>query len=974
MLRIRRTLAAASALIALVASGCVSDPPAGVDAGVFSSCGADETPYTPKAQSGASGGLSIQPLQFTCKKLSNGLRVYAMPDKDTASVSVAVWYEVGSKDDPKGRSGFAHLFEHLMFKATTNNPSEGFDRLTEDAGGFNNASTWNDFTDYYETVPANHLERVLWGEEERMGSLVIDEATFASEREVVKEELRQRVLGAPYGKLFGFYLTQAAFDVHPYGRPGIGSIEDLDAATVEDVRAFHAAYYRPDNAVMVVAGNFDEAQLDAYVAKYFAGIETPERAIPRVTAVEPKRTAARNFTVYEPNTPLPAVTISWPSPAVDSDDNAALVMLDAILTSGESSRLYQSLVYEQQIAAEAGSNIDITADPGVYALYVILSGDATAEAEAGLAALKAEVARLRDTLVSEAELDEARNELVTAVLDSRETSDGRASELARAVVLDKDPRAADRSLEQLQAVTAADVQRVARKIMDDAQSVTITYLPEEMQNGAAEHVFADAPTIVTASIDIPASEIPVYALAPEGSRVMPPEAGAPVAAKVPAAVEKTLSNGLRVIVASKPGLPLVSASLRMPAGAALDPQGKAGLAAMTADLVTRGTATRSASEIASQIESLGASIDAGAGVDATDVSISTRSDKAAQAFAIMADVVMHPVFAEEEFERAKQETLDGLMLSLRQPSSVASMTMTRALYGETAYGGVITPESVEAITAADLKAFHTYWMPLGAVLVIAGDVTPEEGFALAEKAFGSWSMPAGFGLDLKGGTSVSYTISGPRAIVVDIPEIGQAAVLLGRVGPSRLSPDYVDAAVANAVLGGGYSSRLNSEIRIKRGLSYGAGASLPARKMAAPLIGSAQTRNDAVAQVVDLLGSEFARLGNEPIGEKELSARKAYMIGNFGRSVETTAGLAGQYSALAQFNLPLERLQTYSAEIAGVTVERAGAAARKYHDPATATLVIVGDAAKFWDAVKDKRTGMERIGSDELELGSGALK
>lgn len=974
MLRIRRTLAAASALIALVASGCVSDPPAGVEgvapAGVYSSCGADETPYTPKAQSGAAGGLSIQPLQFTCKKLSNGLRIYAMPDKDTASVSVAVWYEVGSKDDPKGRSGFAHLFEHLMFKATTNLPSEGFDRLTEDAGGFNNASTWNDFTDYYETVPANHLERVLWGEAERMGSLVIDEAAFASEREVVKEELRQRVLGAPYGKLFGFYLTQAAFDVHPYGRPGIGSIEDLDAATVEDVRAFHAAYYRPDNAVMVVAGNFDEAQLDAYVAKYFAGIKTPERPIPRVTAVEPRRTAARNFTVYEPNTPLPAVTISWPSPAVDSDDNAALVMLDAILTSGESSRLYQSLVYEQQIAAEAGSNIDITADPGLYALYVILSGDATAEA--GLAALKAEVARLRDTLVSEAELDEARNELVTAVLASRETSGGRASELARAVVLDKDPRAADRSLEQLQAVTAADVQRVARKIMDDTQSVTITYLPEEMQNGAAEHVFADAPTIVTASIDIPASEIPVYALAPEASRVMPPEAGAPVAAKVPAAVEKTLSNGLRVIVASKPGLPLVSASLRMPAGAALDPKEKAGLAAITADLVTRGTATRSASEIASQIESLGASIGAGAGVDATDVSISTRSDKAAQAFAIMADVVMHPVFAEEEFERAKQETLDGLMLSLRQPSSVASMTMTRALFGETAYGGVITPESVEAISAADLARFHTdSWRSTGAVLVIAGDLTAEEGFALAQAAFGKWPTPAGMA---KHTPTATGALPGPRAITVDIPEIGQAAVLLGRVGPSRLADDYVDAAVANAVLGVGYSSRLNSEIRIKRGLSYGASAGLPARPMPAPVVGSAQTRNDAVAQVVDLLGSEFARLGNEPIGEKELAARKAYMIGNFGRSVESTAGLAGQYSALAQFNLPLERLQTYSAEIVGVTPERAGAAARKYYDPATATLVIVGDAAKFWDAVKDKRTGMERIGIDELELGSGALK
>ena len=973
MLLVRRTLAAASALIALVASGCVSDPPvagaadAPAKASVFSSCGADETPYTPKA----SGGLSIAPLQFTCKKLSNGLRVYAMPDKDTASVSVAVWYEVGSKDDPKGRSGFAHLFEHLMFKATTNNPSEGFDRLTEDAGGFNNASTWNDFTDYYETVPANHLERVLWGEAERMGSLVIDEATFASEREVVKEELRQRVLGAPYGKLFYLYLNQAAYDVHPYGRPGIGSIEDLDAATVEDVRAFHAAYYRPDNAVMVVSGNFDEAQLDAYVEKYFAGIETPKREIPRVTAVEPKRTAARSYTVYEPNTPLPAVSVTWPSPTADSDDNAALVMLDAILTSGESSRLYQSLVYEQQIASDAGSLIDITADAGIYSLYVILSDGETAAD--GLAALNAEVARLRDTLVTEAELDEARNELVTAVLDSRETSDGRASELARAVVLDKDPRAADRGLEQLQAVTAADVQRVARMIMDDTQSVTITYLPEEMQNGAAEHVFVDAPTIVAKSIDIPASEIPVYALAPEGSRVLPPEAGPPVAAKVPAAVEKTLGNGLRVIVASKPGLPLVSASLRMPAGAALDPKDKAGLASMTADLVTRGTATRSATEIASQIESLGASIGAGAGPDATDVSISTRSDKAAQAFAIMADVVMHPAFAEEEFERAKQERLDGLMLSLRQPSSVGSMTMTRALFGETPYGGVITPESIEAIAPADLKAFHRErWTPDDAVLVIAGNVSAEEGFALAEAAFGAWSDPHG--------TSVSIylddgpALPGPRSIVVDIPAIGQAAVMLGRVGPSRTADDYVDAVVANAVLGGGYSSRLNAEIRIKRGLSYGAGSNMPGRQMPGPMIGNAQTRNDAVAQVVDVMSAEFARLGAEPIAEKELTARKAVLIGGFGRSVETTAGLASQYSALAQFNLPLEKLQTYSAEITAVTSAQAGAAARKYFDPKDATLVIVGDAQLFWDAVKDERAGMERINIDELELGKAGLK
>src|SRR4051812_13591717 len=205
---------------------------------------------------------AVAPLNYTTRTLPNGLRIYAIRNTNTSNVSVQVWYDVGSKDDPRGRSGFAHLFEHMMFKATRNLPAESFDRLTEDVGGFNNASTNDDYTNYYEVVPANHLQRLLFAEAERMSSLVIDPASFASERDVVKEELRSRVLAQPYGRLFYLYLPMITYDVHPYARPGIGSIEDLDAATIDDVRAFHAIYYRPDNAVMVVAGNFDPAQLD----------------------------------------------------------------------------------------------------------------------------------------------------------------------------------------------------------------------------------------------------------------------------------------------------------------------------------------------------------------------------------------------------------------------------------------------------------------------------------------------------------------------------------------------------------------------------------------------------------------------------------------------------------------------------------------------------------------------------------------
>jgi zinc protease len=312
------------------------------------------------------------------------------------------------------------------------------------------------------------------------------------------------------------------------------------------------------------------------------------------------------------------------------------------------------------------------------------------------------------------------------------------------------------------------------------------------------------------------------------------------------------------------------------------------------------------------------------------------------------------------------------MLQLRQPSSVGSMAMTRSLFGASPYGNVMTPDTLRALTTKDLATFHkSAWKPGASVLVIAGDITPEAGFKLAEAAFGGWAGAVG------GATTKPSTVSkapAPKSVVVDIPQVGQAAVLLGRVGPSRLSQDYVQTAVANAVLGDGYSSRLNSEIRIKRGLSYGARSGLAARKLSGPIVASAQTRNDAVPQVIDLMISEFTRLGNEPIAEKELAARKAYIIGGFGRSVETTSGIAGQYSALAQFGLPLEKLQTYSSDIAAVTAEQAGAAARIYFDPAQATLIVVGDAAKFWDDVKAKRGGMVRINIDKLKLGSATLK
>ena len=411
-------------------------------------------------------------LRLGQRTLANGLQVVSIPDAAAATVAVQVWFRVGGKDDPPGRSGFAHLFEHMMFKSTRHMASETFDRLTEDVGGNNNAYTAEDVTVYQSEVPTNHLERLLWAEAERMAYLTVDQANFDSERDVVKEELRQRVLADPYGRLFN-ELPAAAFDVHPYRRPVVGSIEDLDAATLADVRAFHSTYYRPDNAVLVVSGGFEPAQLDAWVERYFAPLQRPLGAVPRVDIKEPPLAANRRLSLQAPNVPLPAVAMVWRGPAQRHPDAAALRVAAALLSAGDSARLNEALVYRAQVAQQAGFSADLYADAGTLVAYAIsAAGKSLATIEP---MLLAEIERLALRPISEAELDKVRTQLLTAALSSRQRPPGRAAAVGQALLVYGDARQADRELPELQAVRAADVQRVLRQHVLAARRTTLSY-------------------------------------------------------------------------------------------------------------------------------------------------------------------------------------------------------------------------------------------------------------------------------------------------------------------------------------------------------------------------------------------------------------------------------------------------------------------------------------------------------------------
>jgi zinc protease len=420
----------------------------------------------------AIGQVKVAPLNIKQRTLGNGMKIVSLQDNSSPTVAIHVWYDVGGKNDPPGRSGFAHLFEHMMFKSTKNMPNEKLDRLTEDVGGFNNASTAEDWTNYYEVVPSNHLEVLLWAEADRMQNLNVDETNFASERLVVQEEYRQGVLAQPYGRLFQ-YLDSLSFQKHPYKRGVIGNLEELEAATTKDANEFYKTFYRPDNAVLIVVGDFDQKQFDAWVDKYFAAIKKPESKIPRVTVTEPDWTTERRYMQTAPIVPFPATAITYLAPPSKSADVPALRLAASILSGGDSSRLYLEMVRNQQIAQEASFNADIRVDKGLLYFLGIASENGTSEQleKAFLAELK----KIQEKPVSAQELEKAKNQLITQTLRQRETNAGKAAAIERANAYQGDPLAVNSDIQKLQAVKPADIQRVMKKYFTDKNRVVIYY-------------------------------------------------------------------------------------------------------------------------------------------------------------------------------------------------------------------------------------------------------------------------------------------------------------------------------------------------------------------------------------------------------------------------------------------------------------------------------------------------------------------
>ncbi|RJY10377.1 M16 family metallopeptidase [Aurantiacibacter aquimixticola] len=910
---------------------------------------------------GDAPALTAPEIEFTEWQLDNGLRVIAIEDDSTSTVTTSLWFEIGSKLDPEGRSGFAHLFEHILSRKTVNMPYNMIYDLTADVGGTRNASNGTDRTNYFETVPAEYLERMLWTHRERMAFPVVDDEVFETERSVVKEEYRTRVLAPPYGLFGRVVIPEIAYDDLPHRRPGIGSMEDLDAATLDDARAFHQAYYGPDTATLIVAGNFEMAELRALVDEYFADIAPRANPVDvTITTREDRRTEPRSVTASAPNVPLPLVGTVWQLPEATHPDAPALEVLEAIMANGDNSRLYRALV-EPGIAVQVSQGAGLSEEGGTMSQFGVVNPQADQAQVAAI--LAAENARIRDELVSAAELAEAKNEIIAGSLRRRETARGRAFELGEALVSTGDPRAADRRLAAIAAVTAEDVQRVARTWLDPEARVDVVYSRGEFDPST----FANPEPMPTFR-SLPSAVGEPLAVLPEGEREAPPGPGEAPVVNTPQFQTRTLANGIEVVAVQTGDVPIATMQVLLPGGSISDPRAKSGIAEMAAALAEYGTPTRSARDIAARMESLGAGMGGSARSDNTTFSLTAPVANMAAAGEVFADVIQNASYPEDAFERERGRALDGLRLAMSEPASLASMAIRPILYGDAPYGNIGggTPASLAALTREDLLEHRqTYWHPSQAQIVVSGGVSPAEAFALAEQLFGDWqsATPAPAPITNRAGEGEPA-----RTVVIDMPDAGQAAVYLVGRGPERASTDYFPLLLANAVLGGGSSGRLFEEIRTNRGLSYGSYSGLGSLLEDPLLQASAQTANETVDEVVQVMLDQYARIGSEPLSDELIDRRRLYLDGSYTRSLETSSGFAGIVTDLLTLGVDPAEISSYTQSLQAVTGEQSLAAAARYFAPEDTNIVIVGNAAAFIDDLRAIRSDVEVIPADAIDL------
>ena len=902
---------------------------------------------------------------FEKTTLPNGLQVILVEDRRLPIVAVNIWYHVGPANEAPGLTGFAHLFEHMMFAQTRHIPRGMADRLLEGAGATDsNGGTGYDQTSYYDTVPSNQLELALWVHADRMGYLldVLDQKALSNQQDVVRNERRETVEDEPYG-LVQEALAHALFPKgHPYYASIIGSHADIQNAKLEDVREFFRRYYGPNNASIVIAGDIDKAKTRALVERYFGSFRrSPPVARPSVST--PPITSERRVVVRD-RVELPRIFMGWLTPPAYQAGDAELAVAAEILGGGKSSRLYKKLVYERQIAQDVDASqnsqglvstfvIDVTARPGI-------------EARELEQAVDAELAQLREHGPSQREVERARNSLETALLSTIEKlgGDGLADQLNHYNQYTGDPGYLSKDLARLRSITPADVQRAVRAHLRQQARAVVIGLPGKPviddprvpKKGKAVTPAAAAAASAHDSVNTP-----------EPWRAQQPKAGPAPRFTLPQGESFKLANGLTVIHHHKPGLPLVSAQLVLRSGSADNPADMPGLAGFTAQMLEEGTVTRSAPQIADEIAQLGAFLDTGASADASVVSLLALRATFAPALDILADIVLHPAFPTAEVERQRADRIGELIQQRDDPDIVAAVAAAGALFGSRhpkGYGQLGTEPAIRAVTRDDLVNFwRRHYVPGNAALVVSGDISRGELKALAESRFAAWPRA-----EVPDGAGGAPAGSPARLVLVDQPGAVQTALRVTGIAVARDTPDFPVLQVLNGAFGGMFSSRLNTNLRETKGYTYGISSWFRYDRTPGPFVIAGSVRRDATGDSVREIFRELDEIRNAPLPAAELAAARDAQVLSLPGAFETAADIGASMADLFVYGLPLDYYVRLPAQLSSVTAAQVQAAARKYLAPERMTVVAVGDRKRILPQLQPLGLGAVELRDSDGQL------
>ena len=878
--------------------------------------------------------MHFSKLEIPCEQfvLDNGLTVVVHEDHKAPIVALNIWYHVGSKNEKPGKTGFAHLFEHLMFGGSEHLPGSYIEAMERIGATDLNGTTNEDRTNYFENVPVSALDYALFAESDRMGHFynTISQEVLDLQRGVVKNE-KQQGDNQPYSIVEDLMVNSTYPAEHPYAHTVIGSMKDLDSATIDDVREWFKTYYTPSNAVLVLAGDITPAQAREKVTRYFGGIE-PGPPVAHQRAWVAKMRGEHRETVQD-RVPQARVYKAWNVPGHGTAAADYLRFACSALSSGKSSRLYKRLVYDDQIATQVGAHMDEREIGGQFVLV------ATAKQGVDLQkvekALDEEMALFLDKGPTERELQRIKAQSYASFVRGVERIGGfggKSDILATAVTYDGRPDAYKERLARLEKLTSLDLRDTAREWLSDGV-YTLEVEP-----------FGNAKAAPAGAVD----------------RSAPPPLGAPHELQLPAIQEERLSNGLRILLAERHEIPVVNFWLEVNSGFASDEKVLPGTARLASSLLTGGTKRRTALEISEELQMLGAQLSSGCNLDMATVYLTTLKATMDEGLDIFADVILNPDFPETDFERQKHLQLAAIANEKATPVQMALRALPPILYGKGhAYGSPLTgsgtEETVQQMKREDMQRYHDTWVkPNNATLVVVGDTTMAEIKPKLEALFAGWKPGD---VPVKHMAEVPLP-SKPAIYLVDKPGAVHSVVLSGTIGPAPKMEDEVALETMNNVFGGTFSARLNMNLREEKHWSYGAGSVLYGATAQRPFIAYASVQGDKTADSISEMLKELkGMMGAEPVTEDELEATKQQQILELPGQHETMNAVGGLLIDLMQHGLPLDFYSTYVSRVTALTTNDITAAAKKVLDPAHTIWMVVGDRKELEPALKALNLG-----------------